>query len=256
MNGPLRFLQCAANRMLVVVSVAMSGALASPLFAQTSIDLLPAEITAYQAFTARVTFAKEYCISDTYPLLGEVDFNNGVLSVVISHLKPGTCRRSFTVAVPGLPTAATQLRISVSGRSPIEPALPAVLLESVEKMITVNDFASLNIRDYFWTGRADYSTYVNVYQIPQGSTDGPIVLTPTHGYPLSPAFTWLEVGTDYRSTYTFRFMRFLGKNASIPSELTPLLFVEYPAPYRGYYASTDLGTVNRLRREWHGLPPM
>ena len=57
MNGPLRFLQCAANRMLVVVSVAMSGALASRLSAQTSIDLLPAEITAYQAFTARVTFA-------------------------------------------------------------------------------------------------------------------------------------------------------------------------------------------------------
>ena len=63
----------------------------------------PAVPRSYENFIGQVTFDAPYCVSASYPLIGEGELRDNVFSVTLSHLKPGACSNTFRIAIPGLP---------------------------------------------------------------------------------------------------------------------------------------------------------
>lgn len=168
--------------------------------AQASIRV-PSSIRDYDPFTATVTFSQPYCLSDTYPLVGETDLKGQVLSIVLPHLKTGPCSSSRQVKVPGLPGGNYTLKISVSKNgwtSPVDGGATGIA-ETVSEIVQIVPTTSLRV---YATGR--------LYAYPVGTplTEAEtmiVMLSNRNFWPITQgsAPTWLEVGSPDDTAYTF-----------------------------------------------------
>lgn len=221
----------------------------------------PASIREYDPFTARVTFNTAYCLSDTYPIFGEVDLKGNVLSVVLTHVKTGPCVASRDVRIPGLPGGQYTLRISVSkvndDRS-IPAGIPggvpggfSTLAETVEASILVSTSTTLRS---FWTARVDGNEFEDIYETGRIPYAGPVTLyfSGLRGGIFGLPQDWLEVGLPSGTAYAFKALGAF--RANLQSALTPLFALKYPSPYKGSFFTADRAVAERLTREWTGKP--
>jgi len=214
----------------------------------TSITLAePATPRSYERFAAEVTFDASYCVSAAYPLIGEGELRDNVFSITLSHLKPGVCTQTFRVAVPGLPSQVTRLRISMTKSAP-STGLPSVLAETVEIPLALSGYVA---GAPMWTARVESDGVYNPFHLLQdGQRAGPVVLWPLRGEPLTGAGEWMEVGSSLASAYTFRMLNATSPYAS--EDLSPLYRVFYPTPLRGVYYTTNFTLAQQLERSWNG----
>jgi len=237
----------------LVLLLVFAVALLSPIVdAQPAIELSPATPRAFQAFTANVTFAQDHCISGTYPLLGETSYSQGVLAIVLTHLKPGPCRKTHSVAIPGLPAGTQTLKISVSAQRATATSAPAILVETVQTQLSIQNIRGFNRSMNFWTARVESDGVFNPFGGASNSTDGPVVLWPFHGEPATGAGAWMEVGDNQEDAYTFKALSYTGKRSELPTSLVPLYSIFYPKPLRGVFYTTNAVLANKLSNEWNG----
>ena len=213
----------------------------------------PASIREYDPFTARVTFNTAYCLSDTYPIFGEVDLKGSVLSVVLTHLKTGPCVATRDVRIPGLPGGEYTLRISVSKTAPgsrLDGGI-STLAETVEASILVSTSTTLRS---FWTARVDGNEFEDIYETGRIPYAGPVTLyySGLRGGIFGLPQDWLEVGLPSGTAYAFKALGAF--RANLQSALTPLFALKYPPPYKGSYFTADRAVAERLTREWTGKP--
>ncbi len=221
----------------------------------------PASIREYDPFVARVTFNTAYCLSDTYPIFGEVDLKGSVLSVVLTHVKLGPCVATRDVRIPGLPGGQYTLRISVSKVNDdltIPAGIPggvpggfSTLAETVESPLAVLTTTSLRS---FWTARVDGNNIEDPYETGRIAYAGPVTLDFSglrggiFGLPLD----WVEVGLPSGTAYAFKALGAF--RANLQSALTPLFALKYPSPFKGSFFTADRAVAERLTREWTGKP--
>ena len=142
--------------------------------AQAAIELSPAAPSAFQAVTANVTFAQDHCIGGTYPLVGETSYSQGVLAIVLTHLKPGPCRTMHSVAIPGLPAGPQTLKISVSAARVNGAGTPAVLAETVQIPLTIANIRGFSQYVTYWTARIETDGVYDPFHTLSYGTDGPV----------------------------------------------------------------------------------
>ena len=240
-----------AMGVVAFTTLAMASLSAS---AQSSIALNPAAPKPYEPVAVTVSFSKPYCLNDVYPLLGEVTYENKVLSVVLSHLKTGTCKTTYSFIAPGLPAGSQTIKVIVSARA-ANPDDPAIVAETVTLATRIGT-ATDNYEDkFFWTGRIDGDGFFNPFKVTPGTQDGPLVPYSLRGNAISVRGDWLEIGNSYAeaftTAYTFKALSYSTSRASSSqSGLAPLYTLAYPDPLRGLFYTTNLAVYNRLAREW------
>ena len=210
----------------------------------------PAAPRSYESFIGQVTFDASYCVSTSYPLIGEGELRDNVFSVVLSHLKYGACSNTFRVAVPGLPAQVTRLRISMTKAPPIN-GQPAIVAETVEASLALSGYIT---GEPLWTVRVESDGVYNPFNLPQdGSRSGPVVLWSGNGAPGTGAAERMEAGASLQTAYTFRALKpATGTTPTYASDdLAPLYRVFYPAPLRGIYYTTDFVVAQQLEQSWN-----
>lgn len=236
------------------VVAAMAGylLLSTTAAAQTaSIATEPAAPTAYSPFVARVTFLNSYCISGTYPLVGEATFLANTLTMTFSQLKPGPCGRTHTVTIPGLPAGDHTLRLSMT-TSTMSFTSVTTVAETIERQISVGDYPGHKGRFVFRTARISPTNIGNIFNTPEGGT-GPIALFASIDDILFSIQT-LEVGTAVSegdaAAKTFEADYHVGTAESVPPELTPLYQIYYPLPLAGIYHTVNRAVAANLAKAW------
>lgn len=201
----------------------------------------------YERFVAEVTFDTAYCVSASYPLIGDAELRGDMFSVTLSHLKSGPCTNAFRVSVPGLPAQVTRLRVSMT-KAATAAGQPSQIAETVETPLVLSGYTT---GSPMWTVRVESDGVYNPFNLAQdGQRAGPVVLWPFRGEPLTGAGEWMEVGASLASAYTFRMLS--APSPYVSDELSPLYRVYYPAPLRGLYYTTDFAVAQRLERSWNG----
>lgn len=238
-------------RNAVVFGLAVAALAAN---AQSRIVLNPVSPRPYEPMAVNVTFSKPYCLSDVYPLIGEVTYENKTLSIVLSHLKVGACKTTYVFNSPGLPAGVQTIAVIVSARAP-DPSSPAIVAEKVTLTTTIGQETDAYQDKFLWTGRIDGDGFFNPFNVPPGTQDGPIVPYALHGEPVTIRGDWLEIGNSfadiYTSAYTFKVLSYPTLRIHSPqSAVTPLYSVSYPEPLRGLFYTANLSVYNRLVREW------
>ncbi len=234
-----------------LTATAIAFTLAGPAHSASLAISEPAAPRSYENFIAQVTFDAPYCVSASYPLIGEGELRDDVFSVVLSHLKPGACSNTFRIAIPGLPAQVTRLRVSMT-RAPAINGQPAVIAETVETALALTGYVT---GDPMWTARVESDGVFNPFNLPQdGSRSGPVVLWPGNGAPATGAAERMEVGASLQSAYTFRTLKpATGTTPTyVSDDFVPLYRVFYPAPLRGLYYTTDFLVAQQLERSWNG----
>ena len=235
-------------RWVAVTSALVGAGLATAASISVS---APAAPRSYESFTVQVAFDASYCVSSTYPLIGDGELRGNVFSITLSHLKPGPCTNVFSVVVPGLPAQVSRLRVAMTRQASFV-GQPSVIAETVETAVALDGYVT---GEPMWTVRVESDGIYNPFHLPQdGSRSGPVVLWPFRGAPATGAGEWMETGSSLEDTYTFRMLR-PASNATplyASPDLTPLYRVFYPAPLRGVYYTTDFSVAQQLERSWNG----
>ena len=115
-------------RWVAVTSALVGAGLATAASISVS---APAAPRSYESFTVQVAFDASYCVSSTYPLIGDGELRGNVFSITLSHLKPGPCTNVFSVVVPGLPAQVSRLRVAMTRQASFV-GQPSVIAETAE----------------------------------------------------------------------------------------------------------------------------
>lgn len=214
--------------------------------AQSAVGL-PATVSEYSPFTVTVVTDRPYCAG--FPVVGDMRYSEGTLSVVLTHLDaPGTRKRCDgqtttrrSVTLPGLPRGAQTLRFDVTDESIANGIQGAHVAETVITTVNVRPVSDGDLAP-FWTGTAIATT---------GAETGTVLsfgLTPSRVTMFVGGTDWLEVGAP-ETGYTFKAVS-APPPVSLPAVLSRLHLIQYPNPFRGSFWTADVSTAQRLASEW------
>ena len=231
----------------VVLMLWLLAAWHAPVHAAISIQL-PATVVEYTPFEVLVTTGKTYCFDARFPLLGEVQYTAGTLSVVLTHLRTPlralndaiTCDRDRRFMVPGLPRGLQTIKVDITDASDVSSVerSGANVSETLTASVQVAEFNSVTDLAYFWTG-----TFTPGLGGPVG-----FLLTPSRQSPWLVEWDWMEVGVVLTG-YTFRAFSMTPADR-LPADLLRLYSVKYPSPFGGTFWTTDRAVAQRLAGEW------
>ncbi len=209
---------------------------------------LPTSVVEYAPFEVLVTTGKTYCFDARFPLLGEVQYTAGALSVVLTHLRTPlrslndaiTCDRDRRFMVPGLPRGLQTIKVDITDASDVSSVerSGANVSETLTASVQVAAFNSVTDLAYFWTG-----TFTPGLGGPVG-----FLLTPSRQSPWLVEWDWMEVGFVLTG-YTFRAFSMTPADR-LPADLLRLYSVKYPSPFGGTFWTTDRAVAQRLAGEW------
>jgi hypothetical protein len=216
-----------------------------------TISFDPPVVREFEPFVVKVNFAREYCLNDSFPLLGESSLQVDVLSVVLTHVNTGPCSRNKQVSVPGLPAGSYRLRVSVSAHSAASSGLngASVLAETVETALSVATLAPARELIAFSSTWIQSGDDVASHSPPAPDPNAVLLLWPFRD--VLRGGRWLEVGANLDAAYTFKAI-YSPDSQRVPQALLPLYFIPYPLPLHGWYYSTDKALIDRLARQWQG----
>ena len=205
----------------------------------------------YTAFEVVVQTSKRYCYDPVFPLLGEVQYSGGTLSVVLTHLHSSlvsdvltTCGQERKFVLPGLSRGPQTIKVDVTDFGASSNGGPgARVSETITSTIDVVPFSATSSLVNFWTGgfvSTSPTDSVRVFQ-----------LSPVRGAMFFGQWDWLEVGAA-ETGYTFKAFE-VSAVGPLPGALARLYNLKYIAPFRGVFWTTDKATAQRLANEW-GTP--
>ena len=204
--------------------------------------------TEYSPFEVVVQTSKNYCYDPMFPILGEVQYSSGTLSVVLTHLHSSlvsdvltTCGQERKFVLPGLHRGLQTIKVDVTDLGVSSNGGPgARVSETITSSIDVTPFGATTSLVNFWTGgfvSTSPTDNVRVFQ-----------LTQNRGAMFVGQWDWLEVGAA-ETGYTFKAFS-ISAGDQLPSALTPLYVLAYPAPYRGVFWTINRADAQRLANEW------
>lgn len=202
----------------------------------------------YVPFEVVVQTSKNYCYDPMFPILGEVQYGSGTLSVVLTHLPSSlvsdvltTCGQERKFVLPGLPRGLQTIKVDVTDLGVSSNGGPgARVSETITSSIDVTPFGATTSLVNFWTGgfmSTSPTDNVRVFQ-----------LTQNRGAMFVGQWDWLEVGAA-ETGYTFKAIS-ISAGDQLPNALTPLYVLAYPAPYRGVFWTINRADAQRLANEW------
>jgi hypothetical protein len=240
------------------------GAMVTTQFAAVSHSAIAASIVAvappkaYEPFDIDVRCNNSYCLSSTYPLLGDVAYKERRFTITLTHLKSGTCEVVRRLRIPGLPAGSQTLVVQMTGGGAptngyigFSPGadLLTLVTETVQTSIDVaeNGF----VKRVLFTYRDDGPRLA----VPIPASDvgkGPVVLGNGQLANVAKGIggDWLEI----EGGYTFSVLSPV-PGAVVPNQLSALRLLSYPEPYKGIFATIDSSTADRLTAEWANTPP-
>lgn len=222
------------------------AACVNPAHAQGAIQL-PTTVAEYTPFEVVVQTSKRYCFDARFPLLGEVQYSAGTLSVVLTHLSSPlrplgnaiTCGQERRFMLPGLPRGQQKIKVDITDASDVSIVESSGANVSETLVATAQVYAYNNAElGYFWTG---------TFTPGLGGAVG-FLLTPTRQTVWLNEWDWLEVGFVLTG-YTFRAFSFAEADR-LPADLLRLYSVKYPRPFGGAFWTTDKSVAQRLAGEW------
>lgn len=241
MNNFFRPVQCGVAFVLWLLAACVN-----PAHAQGSIQL-PTTVAEYTPFEVVVQTSKRYCFDARFPLLGEVQYSAGTLSVVLTHLSSRlrplgnaiTCGQERRFMLPGLPRGQQKIKVDITDASDVSivESSGANVSETLVATAQVNAYNNADL-GYFWTG---------TFTPGLGGAVG-FLLTPTRQTVWLLEWDWLEVGFVLTG-YTFRAFSFVEADR-LPADLLRLYSVKYPRPFGGAFWTTDKPVAQRLAGEW------
>ena len=241
MNNFFRPVQCGVAFVLWLLAACVN-----PAHAQGSIQL-PTTVAEYTPFEVVVQTSKRYCFDARFPLLGEVQYSAGTLSVVLTHLSSPlrplgnaiTCGQERRFMLPGLPRGQQKIKVDITDASDVSivESSGANVSETLVATTQVNAYNNADL-GYFWTG---------TFTPGLGGAVG-FLLTPTRQTVWLLEWDWLEVGFVLTG-YTFRAFSFVEADR-LPADLLRLYSVKYPRPFGGAFWTTDKSVAQRLAGEW------
>lgn len=228
---------------IIVIVLGFLAVMAGPAHAQATIRASTPPME-YAPFEVVVQTSKSYCYDATFPILGEVQYSAGTLSVVLSHLHStlvpdgdrSTCGQERRFTLPGLPRGQQTVKVDVTeyGGSITRVS------ETITLNIDVTPFSTTSSLVNFWTGgfrSTDPSDSVRVF-----------LLTSSRFAAFAGGWDWLEVGLP-ETGYTFKAFTVV-EGDRLPAALARLYNVSYPDPHRGRYWTADEAVAQRLAAEW------
>lgn len=209
-------------------------------------------LSTYEPFNVIATFSKPYCFSETYPLYASTTLKNNVLSLVLSHLKPGPCLQRRSLRVGGLHPGTYTIRVSITD----DDLRNTYEVEAGTTTITVGLGSSINGLLGPAAARIDggtikpYGTYA--------PADAPITVTTLNDnfFISNEQAHWLEL-TDGRNRGIPSFIAysFTTVDPALPTPMTKLFVITYPAPFAGRYFTTSESAARALQRQWYPQSP-
>ena len=229
---------------LAAIGLGFLAVMAGPAQAQGAIRVSAPPVE-YVPFEVVVQTTNSYCFDPTFPLLGEVQYSKGGLSVVLTHLSspllrietPSTCGRERRFTVPGLPRGGQTIKVDITDRG---DGAGAHVSETIMANFDVAPFSATASLVNFWTGRIRPA---------QGNGPWAFVLTASRFAPFYGQWSWLEVG-DPETSYTFKAFA-LDTADRLPEALARLFYVAYPTPFGGAFMTVDRAVAQRLGAEWN-----
>lgn len=230
------------------------------VFAQSPaafLTVLPSVPSAYEPFVVRVNFSTPVCFNLNSPVYSSVSFTGGVLSLSLSHLKPGPCVTERLLRVSGLPDGNHTVRVSVTSARPSTagdafPGGSTVDTPIAQIALTVSARSQLLPMNVY-TARVDGDSVFRPFAATEGG-GGPVVVWTNHGDPVTGGGDWLDVGSPLTSGYSFKAWRPVPSSSgpaadAIPAPYEPIYFFRYPTPLQGVFAATSAECL-ALTRSW------
>ncbi|HOB03069.1 hypothetical protein [Casimicrobium huifangae] len=217
-----------------------------------SLRVEPASVTAFQPFEVVAQFASSYCLSPGAPGLANAKLRNGILTLVISHLRSGPCVTEKRVAVDGLPPGSFRLRLSVTdtySSSGLAFYSTTYEKEAGEIQLTINDLpgwrtGSLGMASIDKAATPGWPAY----------GQGPIQLNGDWYVPQLPVGAPLRVarplGVGQASATMGVFVSDSADAANLPTPFVALYGVDYPSGMLGRYYTTAKSTCSALANAW------
>ncbi len=231
--------------LLLVLLAVMAGA----AHAQGTIRATTSPVE-YVPFEVTIQTSNSYCYDATFPLVGDVQYTSGTLSVVLTHLtstlvpdgQSTTCGQERKFTVSGLPRGRQTIKVDVTNAGvDSNNSVGARVSETITSTVDVASFSTSAALVNFWTGgfrSTSPNDSVRVFQ-----------LTPSRFAMFSGQWDWMEVGSP-ETNYTFKAFVFASADR-LPDALARLYVLNYPDPYRGVYWTIDKVNAQRLATEWN-----
>lgn len=246
----------AAKASLAVCVGVMSAFVASGINAKVanspSISFSPTTPKEYEPFKVRLLFSVPVCFSINSPVYSKVSLSNGILSLALSHLKPGPCVSERILPLSGLPRGSYSIRLTMTSAKASSPSDPYYGGSTVETELAVvpivvaarPELDPANV----YTARIDGDSVFKPFTSTEDG-GGPVVLWSNHGEPVSGGGDWLDVGSPLQEGYTFKAMRNVGGIAAseLPAAFEPLFVYRYPTPLQGVFAATTNDCLDVVR---------
>ena len=203
----------------------------------------PLAITPYQPFDVVATFSKPYCLSTESPIYSALTLNQGVLNLVLTHVKSGPCLSERRLRVPGLLAGDYRIRVSITDGDSRTLTFEA---EVGTATLTVAPNGSTPITSRVETARIDGGALAKPFGVyPLG--DGPVTLFKgSLNAPLGPTGVGVEVGQPF----SFGVFDQAPTGSYVSDTFVPVYAVNYPAPYLGLFITTSLQTARALQSLW------
>jgi hypothetical protein len=228
-------------------TIAAGALVASPALAQSTIRTLTSPVE-YTPFDVIVTTSKRTCFDPKFPLLGDVQYATGQLTVVLTHLNSPLdnlsagilCGFDRRFTLPGLPRGRQNVRIDVTERS-FQQSVGATISETITANIDVSPLNATTPLVNIWTGTFTTPPGTEVMRSFELTAGRVPFLNNTQ-------WDWLEVG-DIQQNYTFKALQTFITDRP-PDALVRLYTVTYPDRYRGTLWTTDKTEAQRLAQLW------
>lgn len=238
---------CMRGKGVASIALALLVMTFNPAHAQAGIRIL-AQPVEYVPFEVVVSFNQSYCFDPVFPLLGDVQYSAGTLSVVLTHLSSPlrpegsivTCGQERKFIVPGLPRGQQTIRIDVTKKNdgPSFQVAGALISETVATNVAIAAISANTTLVNFWTG---------VFSPASGGARS-FSLTPSRFSRFLTEWDWLEAG-DAEKNYTFKAFQFV-EGDRLPDIVARLYLVSYPAPFTGSFWTIEKAVAQRLAVEW------
>ena len=219
--------------------------MAQPVHAQATIRVATPPVE-YVPFEVVVQTANSYCYDAVFPLLGDIQYSGGVVSLVLTHLTsplingvPTTCGKERRFTLPGLPRGRQNIKVEVTDMGVFQSS-GARVSETITANVDVSALSANATLVGFWTAR---------FQSTDSASPLRFLLTASRGAMFASQWDWMEVGSP-DTGYTFKAFAFDPADR-LPDALARLFYVAYPAPYGGRFVTIDRAVAQRLGAEWN-----